>query len=124
MATKKDALISALTAICRLDLADGNVDAVELSWRMLTEWVAVTDKSVQLLLAKKESLEGRYALAIKALDSLVENQEGKDADGAQEKKEALDLRQTILKENLGYGCWAIIEEEKMRRAFPLTKLTL
>jgi hypothetical protein len=121
MKMKKEALIAALTTRARLDIdGDAGSAASDASWKLLTEWVAPSDKTMHMLLAKKEVHDGRYAMAIKALNKVIDG----DDSAAKDVKEAMQLRQTILKERLGYDVWSIVEEEKMRRCFPSTKLTL
>ncbi len=122
MKTKKEALIAALTALARLDIAsDVGSAASDASWKLLTEWVAPTDKSILMLSAKKETHDGRHAKAIAALDKIIAG----DDSAAKDVKEAMEMKRELLgSKGLGYGCWSLVEEEKLRKAFPQSKLVL
>ena len=89
MKMNKEALITSLTALARLDITNdvGSAEA-KASWKLLTEWVAPGDKSILMLSAKKEIHDGRYAMAVKSLNKII------DADDsvAKDVKEAMVRR--------------------------------
>ena len=86
MKMKKEALIASLTALARLDItSDVGSAKAEASWKLLTEWVAPSDKSILILSAKKEIHDGRPAMAVKSLNKIIDA----DDSAAKDVKEAM-----------------------------------
>lgn len=125
MEEKKEALITALSSKFEVLLSSSCDDEsigkqeVDRAFVELREWVDTAADSEYLIFhAKKESFDGRYAMAIKSLNKIVDGD-----DGQKHSKEALEIRRDLF-EKLKWDCWKLLEAERLRKEFPSTKPVL
>ena len=99
----------------------------EIGGTGLVALVARWDKSVLILSLKDELRDGRHAIAVKALDEIIEGGDSstKEIEDGNNVTQAMKLRTDALgRDGLGYTFWALVAEEGLGRAFPQTKLTV
>jgi len=153
MEAKKEALITALSfkleILLRASCDDTSTEKekIDRAFMELREWVDTAADSEYLILhAKKESFDGRHAMAIKSLNKVRKPffylsyvitfmkydcltygcfvRQIVDGDDAQKHaKEAHEIRRDLL-QKLKWDCWHVLEAERLRKEFPSTKPVL